>query len=143
MKIVSKYTESPPLSNKATDKERFIRNSGNPIYSKDEVIEAIRSNAKIAPYTERCINNLSILNLEIKDMPELLMKVVNSGEHINSQWCLNTKGTTWAASDSYVYRYEHYIEHIHKYLPCEYYVKFAIGKTGNIILLVQIHQPGC
>ena len=57
---------------------------------------------------------------------------------IDSEWCENGKGGI-AACDAYtVYRVEE-IPITGKQESFEYFLKFAIGKTGVVVLLVSCH----
>ena len=47
----------------------------------------------------------------------------------------------WAACDAYVLVRTEHLPHLRKDMECEYYIKFAIGKTGTVLLLASCHLP--
>jgi hypothetical protein len=69
---------------------------------------------------------------------DLLLRLDTSGRYIDSEWCENGKGA-WAACDAYEVSRDDVIPATGKRSRIRYYVKFAIGKTGNILLVASCH----
>lgn len=65
--------------------------------------------------------------------------LITQGQYVNSQWCVQKPTGPWAACDGYRLFRDEWVEYAHKEMRYEYYVKFAIGKTGKLLLLVSCH----
>ncbi|TEU30147.1 hypothetical protein E2B99_03450 [Alkanindiges illinoisensis] len=81
---------------------------------------------------------MQALGWDLKDVCDLLHEAFDSGQYIDSEWCLNKKGH-WLACDSYRIRRREFIEAAHKVMQIEYFIKFCIGKMGAIVLIVSCH----
>ncbi|MCP4701743.1 MAG: hypothetical protein GY862_33525 [Gammaproteobacteria bacterium] len=66
-----------------------------------------------------------------------LLQGLKNRDYRNSEWCENGKG--WAACDAYALICDEYIEHVNKIFRMEYFFKFAIGKSGVLLLIVSFH----
>ena len=91
------------------------------------------------PWTKDCKNDLQKHTLDISDARQLVHEAITSGQYLNSQWCVQKPTGPWAACDGYRLFRDEWIEYAHKYMRIEYYIKFAIGKTGKLLLLVSCH----
>ncbi|MCV3265225.1 hypothetical protein OGZ01_32410 [Vibrio harveyi] len=91
------------------------------------------------PWTRQCKTDIQKLALDTDNINELLKQAIKQGRYLKSEWCVQKPTGPWAACDSYHLQREEWIEYAHKYISCNYYVKFAIGKTGKILLLVSCH----
>lgn len=58
--------------------------------------------------------------------------------YIDSEWCENGKGA-WAACDAYSIKRLETALASGKSMTVEYFVKFAVSKTGQLVLLVSCH----
>ena len=47
----------------------------------------------------------------------------------------------WAACDAYQLWHNEWVQAAYKEMCFEYYIKFAIGKSGKLLLLVSCHEP--
>ncbi len=135
---LSSYPGSPPLSENA---ERKILGR-SPLYDKQLVLALLgQGKSVIRPWTKKCISDLQKCHFDHSDIVDLLKCVLATGVFKGSEWCVAKPGGAWAACDSYqVFRSE-WVEHAHKNMQVEYYVKFAIGKKDNLILMVSCHPP--
>ena len=78
-------------------------------------------------------------NLDTEDALELITLALRQGKFLDSEWCEEKPSGPWAACDAYcVYRSER-IEKARKDMSIEYFVKFAIAKTGILILIISCH----
>lgn len=136
VKNVSAYSGQPPGQN-ATDNERFIP---GPIYSVAKVLTVLSSGSTIA-WTRDCTRDLQNLAFDDGDIQELIRAAIQEGHYINSQWCVQRPTGPWAACDAYKLSRQEWNQYAHKELRVDYYVKFAIGNTGKILLLVSAHMP--
>ncbi len=123
----------PPSGDNPSKRERRIGNG--PLYSLSEVQKIVKVNTVLV--TKRCNDDVRKLAWSVDDVAVLVNELTNNN-YKNSEWCRVNKGPLLAC-DAYVIVRDEYYERLHKTLPCEYYVKFAIGPTGKAILIVSCH----
>lgn len=134
--VVSRYTASPPSS---LDAGRKI--AGGPLYGAQEVLSLLdaRGDKALKAWTRKCVADLQKWELDLEQVIELLRTALSAGTFIGSVWCKQRPSGPWAACDSYrVFRSE-WVEAARKNMMFEYYLKFAIAKTGSLLLLVSCH----
>ena len=132
---VSAFEQEPP--NRTTIGRININ---GPLYKIEDVLKILESEGNTTiPWTRKCTQDIEKLALDIDDISDLLKKTIIQGQYLNSEWCVQKPTGPWAACDSYRLQREEWMEYAHKYISCNYYVKFAIGKTGKILLLVSCH----
>lgn len=133
---LSAYEGQPPTE---VGKERVhIRNG--PLYDKADVLLLLgKGDDSTTLWTRNCVQDVQALAFDIADVRELLKQALTTGHYINSEWCVQKITGPWAACDSYRLSRQEWNDAAYKYLPCEYYVKFAIAKTGKLLLLVSCH----
>ena len=90
-------------------------------------------------WTRKCKSDVQLLAYDICDIRGLIKDAVTQGQYLNSEWCVQKPTGPWAACDGYRLFRDEWVPYAHKEMRCEYYVKFAIGKTGKILLLVSCH----
>ncbi|EKO3892080.1 hypothetical protein P0F32_003252 [Vibrio metschnikovii] len=133
---VSAFEQQPPATTTTTERIHI----DGPLYVVEDVLRILESEANTAiPWTRKCIQNIESLALDTDDIRDLLKQAITQGQYVNSEWCVQKPTGPWAACDSYRLQREEWREHAYKYMSCNYYVKFAIGKTGKILLLVSCH----
>lgn len=131
---ISSYLGSPPNDEFG---ERLIRNG--PIYKGAEIIEILSMKGRMLyPGTRDCARDITSLGLEIKDVGQLIIAAINKGKFLKSAWC-KCGNDSWAACDSYWVEWKYFNEYAGKLLSVEYYLKFAIGITGKVIIVVSCH----
>lgn len=114
---------------------------GGPLYSTHEVIELLSPDTVIA-WTRGCQKDIQKWAFEVEDLIRLIRLAVQSGRFLKSIWCQQKPGGPWAACDSYSVWSEEWSDEAYKYLSIEYYLKFAINKTGKLILTISCHPSG-
>jgi len=67
-----------------------------------------------------------------------LVQCLKGSDYIDSEWCENGKNAV-AACHAYSIRRMEVIAATGRTMPVGYFLKFAIGKTGNLVLLVSCH----
>lgn len=113
-----------------------------PLYSQADVQAAVDAGARIQPITRKCSNDVSKLGLITQPaLSEVLLAAIFTGRYVGSEWCTTADDGAWAACDAYHLKRDEWNENAYKYLQCEYYVKFCIGKAGQVILLISCHPP--
>jgi len=135
--ILSRFKGPPPpdLGNR--------RIPTGPLYPAQDVLELLAriSSEDVIAWTVDCIEDLATWTLDQDDLVELLRIAVTTGRYINSQWCERHPQGPWAACDAYELVRSEYIGHARKEMNIEYYLKFAISKTGALMLVVSCHPP--
>lgn len=117
------------------------RITGGPLYAVSDVV-AVSSAQTLRVATRKAVSNIRELPLSYEELTQLIQRAVQGGRYRNSEWCeLGRTDTTvsWAACDAYTLKVDEWNEAAGKFFPTEYYLKFAIGKTGLMLLVVSCH----
>lgn len=114
---------------------------GMPLYSQAEVLALLNEQGSecIIAWTRKCKNDLQKYTLDSEDVLELVKLCFQGGRFLSSEWCRQSPDGCWAACDAYIVCIKQWIPSAHKDMNVEYYVKFAISKTGKVLLLVSCH----
>ncbi|SOB74574.1 hypothetical protein SAMN04488490_0059 [Marinobacter sp. LV10R510-11A] len=113
---------------------------GGPLYEHHRVLEILRKGEESTrAWTRKCKSDLQKYALDGDDAVVLLIEALQHGRYQSSEWCEQRSKGPWAACDSYTLTKKEWIRYAHKELQIEYYIKFAIAKTGTVILLVSCH----
>lgn len=133
-RVVSLFTGELPAS-----PDRGIPHG--PLYPAAEVLKLLKDCGirGIQVWTRKCAADLQKLMLDADDLADLLRESVLGGRFIGSEWCQQTPDGPWAACDAYALSRREWVAVAHRKMPMEYYLKFAIGKTGKILLLISCH----
>ena len=132
--IVSLYTGDLP-----TGKNRKI--SAGPLYPAEDVLGILKGQQAIVAWTDKAIKDVQRLALDDCDLLELVEIAVQEGTFKGSEWCVQRPNGPWAACDAYVLVRTEQLPHLRREMDCEYYIKFAIGRTGTVFLLASCHLP--
>lgn len=134
--IVSRFGGDLPLDDGACRKI-----AGGPLYAVDEVLALLaESNAQaVRVWTRKCQSDMQKLSLDIDDVRALVTIAVRSGRFLGAQWCIQHPNGPWAACDAYSLIRSEWIDPAQKEMAMEYYLKFAIAKTGKLLLVVSCH----
>lgn len=133
---VSAYSGQPPVD--TGDNRNHI--AGGPLYPVADVLQLLQAgDDKTTLWTRKCKDDVAQLSYEIADVRRLLRQAITEGHYLNSEWCVQRPTGPWAACDGYRLQRSEWVETAHKEMRFEYYVKFAIGKTGQLLLLVSCH----
>ncbi|MCP4701745.1 MAG: type II toxin-antitoxin system MqsR family toxin [Gammaproteobacteria bacterium] len=131
-KNFSRYPGLPPQQ---LDGNRKI--TGGPLYPLEEAQDIARKADAVELWTKKCVNDAKNLGLDSQDVGALLQKLQKCN-YRNSEWCENGKGG-WVACDAYALICNERIENTDKIFRMEYFFKFAIGKSGALLLIVSFH----
>lgn len=102
--------------------------SDGPLYPVEEVIELLKT-AHLNFATRKTKNDILNLEWDEVDVAKYLHKAVSHGHYLSSEWAWLKSGVSCAACDAYRLNEG----------DLSYYFKFAIGKTGALILIVSCH----
>jgi hypothetical protein len=136
--IVSRFTCDLPLVEGACRKI-----AGGPLYPVDEVLALLAKSGDQAvhAWTKKCSEDMQKWALDAGDLSELIERAMRSGRFLGAEWCVQRPNGPWAACDAYSLMRREWIPHAHREMDMEYYVKFAIAKTGRLLLVVSCHPP--
>jgi len=112
-----------------------------PLYLADEVLQLLSAKdaQNIRAWTGRCGAEIQKLALDGDDLVVLLRQAITVGQYLGSEWCQQRPGGPWAACDAYRLVRQEWMVAARREMPFEYYLKFAIAKTGALLLLVSCH----
>lgn len=134
IKVISSYTGKLPVN----EFDRKIVTG--PLYPEEEVLSLLNSGSEsIITWTRKCTADVQRLSLDDSDLFELVELAVRGGRYNGSEWCEQKPGGPWAACDAYSVIRPEWIPAAHKEMDIEYYIKFAVAKTGAILLLISCH----
>lgn len=128
--IVSEYSGGPTPGDR-------VKIDGGPLYSLERVQGLVSKSGSVFLWTTKCRRDVPNLGWDEDDVAELV-QCLSLDDYKDSEWCDNGKGA-WAACDAYTIRRREWIEAARKEMTVEYFLKFAIGKTGALVLMVSCH----
>lgn len=134
--IVSRYSNDLPLAGSVSRKIH-----GGPLYTASEVLGLLREGGEnaVLAWTRKCQQDMQKFSLDNDDVCELIKAALHSGRYKDSEWCVQHPNGPWAACDAYSLQRREWMERIDGYLDMEYYIKFAIAKTGQMLLVASCH----
>ena len=91
-------------------------------------------------WTNKCQRDVQTLSLDTVGLCKLMEIAVQSGRFRGAQWCVQRPNGPWAACDAYSLVHREWIDTANRYMDISYYIKFAIAKTGNLLLVASCHQ---
>jgi hypothetical protein len=131
MFIVSEYSSNPP-----TESGR-VKIADGPLYDLERV-QALVSGGGLNAWTEKCRKDIrKWFDDDWQRVSDILGSLQNA-DYIDSEWCENGQGAI-AACDAYSYHVTETAPATGKSLRMEYFVKFAVSKTGTLVLMVSCH----
>lgn len=133
-RVVSRFTGTPTRG-----KGGIIQR--HPLYAEEEVLRLLDQQGVEAftLWTNDCQKDVQNLELDHEGVMELIRSALINGKFINAQWCQQKPGGPWAACDAYSVTRSEWIEAAFKSMDIQYYVKFALNKSGKLLLVVSCH----
>ncbi len=133
---VSQYNASPPPDSEDSD----LSINGGPLYPPSDVLRILAAGEDpIRLRTKNCKHDVQNMGMDHDGVATLISTALKQGKYINSPWCVSSSRGDWAACDAYRVTREEWVANANKYINFEYYVKFAINRSGNLILTVSCH----
>lgn len=136
--VLSQYTSDPPEEAERT------KIPGGPLYALGAVA-ALAEQLQILLWTTRCIAKVrdlyELMRHEYDSELEMVARLLTSlhtARYIDSEWCDNGKGGL-AACDAYEVRVEETLATTGRTQKTAYFIKFALSKTGQIVLVASCH----
>lgn len=108
-----------------------------PLYPLVEIQCLAAREGSVALWTAKCRRDVANLTLDTADVGAMI-GCLKPLDYRGSEWCDNGKDA-WAACDAYVLREMEYVERAGRSFPMEYFLKFALSKTGVLVLVVSCH----
>jgi hypothetical protein len=127
--VVSEYSGGPIPGDR-------VKIEGGPLYSLERVQGLAVRPGGLFLWTRKCLRDVANLTWDADDVASVI-SALKSSDYKDSEWCDN--GKSWAACDAYTIRRREWIETARKEMTVEYFLKFAIGKTGALVLMVSCH----
>ena len=128
--VVSEYSGGPDPGDR-------VKIGVEPLYSLERVRALANDPKQVRLWTKKAAKDVLSLIWSEVDVAELLTEL-QPHQYIDSEWCTNGLGV-WAACDAYAVRRREWVSAVKKEMNMEYFVKFAIGKTGALVLVVSCH----
>ncbi|MFZ2124929.1 MAG: hypothetical protein WA012_05550 [Rhodoferax sp.] len=132
---VSRFDGLPPQN----DEPRDI--PSGPLYPTFE-IKSLAESINVRPWSNGAVKDAQKWCLSNEDIADLIKLAVTKGIYGGSEWCKAQPAGPWAACDAYTVSRPDWIEATHKYTLTDYYLKFAISKTGTLLLSASNHPQG-
>jgi hypothetical protein len=129
-KIISEYSGGPDPGDR-------VKIGTAPLYPLERVRTLASDPKQVRLWTRKIAKDVLNLNWSEVDVTELLAEL-QPHQYIDSEWCTNGSGA-WAACDAYAVQRREWVSTVNKEMNMEYFVKFAIGKTGALVLVVSCH----
>lgn len=134
---LSRYSGEPPKPGDG----RSRKISGGPLYPVEDVLHVLNK-GQVQVTTRNARSDVRKLCLGLEDLVTILRQALTAGLYHDSEWCQLSNNDKWAACDSYRLLRMEWIEAAVEDMEMEYYIKFAIGSTGTLLLLVSCHLSG-
>jgi len=132
--VLSEYISDPPDQPGRVK----IATEGVPLYSLERVQSMVADESCITLWTAKCRRDvLNLFDSDLERVAELICALRPEG-YIDSEWCENGGGA-WAACDAYRLRRLETAPATGRSVTVEYFVKFAVGKRGPVVLMVSCH----
>ena len=130
--IVSEYSSRPP------SESGRVKIAGGPLYDLARVQAIVEDENQLLTWTEKCRKD--VFKLFDDDLGEVagLIQCLKDSDYIDSEWCENGKNAVAACDAHSIHRME-VMPATGKVMVVGYFLKFAIGKAGNLVLLVSCH----
>ena len=131
--VLSEYSTSPP-SELGTGR---IKIDVGPLYDLSRV-QSLALGGGLNTWTDRCDKTIYELFGGDLDAVASLVSALQPSNYRDSEWCSNGRNA-WVACDAYSIRRVEWVATARKEMPIEYFLKFAVSKTGQLVLLVSCH----
>ncbi|MBO1008243.1 MULTISPECIES: hypothetical protein [Acidovorax] len=130
--VVSEYSLNPP-----EDGQGRVKIASGPLYELTRV-QKLAAAGGLNTWTDRC--DKAVYDLFAGDLEAVagLLGHLRPGDYRDSEWCTNGRNAL-AACDAYALRRVEWVASVDKEMGVEYFVKFAVGKAGQLVLLVSCH----
>lgn len=133
--VLSEYSSDPP---EGSGRVKIATERGQPLYSLERVHAIVADEQGLVLWTRKCQQDVHKLFDSDLERVAALIQALRKDVYIDSEWCENGHGG-WAACDAYRIRRQEIREVSDQSVTVEYFVKFAVSKSGQLVLLVSCH----
>ena len=130
--VISEYSQDPP-----TEVGR-VKIAVGPLYDLERIWALAQDEDKVQALTRNCRRDVDKFFDGDYEQVASLIRAAKASDYIDSEWCENGSGGI-AACDAYSVRRTEVIRATGKVVTFDYFLKFAIGKAGNLVLVVSCH----
>ena len=130
--IISEY------SSKLPSQSGRVKIADGPLYDLARVQAIVEDKNRLFTVTEKCRKDVFKLFDDDLTAVASLIRCLKGSDYIDSEWCENG-GNAVSACDAYSIRRTEVMPATGKAMAVGYFLKFAIGKAGNLVLLVSCH----
>jgi len=109
-----------------------------PLYTLADVKAAVCKGEGVNLWTRSCVEDVRSLGLDAIGVADLICKL-SSGDYRDSEWCCSGNKNIIAACDSYILKTREYCEAALKFMDVEYFMKFALKKNGDLVVVASCH----
>lgn len=133
--VLSEYSSDLPNE---PGRVKIATRDGQPLYSLERVQALVADEARLELWTRKCRRNVrELFDSDLERVAELI-QALRKDDYIDSEWC-EDGSEAWAACDAYSVRRRETAPATGSPVTVTYFVKFAVGKTGQLVLLVSCH----
>lgn len=132
--VLSEYSTSPPTQLGFGR----LKIAGGPLYDLSRVQKLVANPDAIQLATRACVKDVDALFASDLESVAELIEALGSDDYRDSEWCESGKASV-IACDAYQVRRSEQLAGQAKRVTVEYFLKFAVGKTGQLVLLVSCH----
>ena len=132
--IISEYSQDPPTQTGLRVKIAL----GRPLYELARVQALAEDVHRIKAVTQKCLQDVEKLFAGEYDDVASLICALRPNDYRDSEWCESGRASV-AACDAYVVQRVEVAPGSGQSVAVMYYLKFAIGKTGQLVLMVSCH----
>lgn len=131
-RVVSEYSDNPPT---ASGRLKIV---DGPLYDLARIQTLVEDETQLLAWTPKCRKDVhKFFSGDLAEVADLL-QLLSTLDYRDSEWCEDGKGNI-AASDAYTVRRMEEVIVTGKRAMCTYFLKFAIGKSGVLVLVVSCH----
>ena len=132
--VISEYSQDPPTQTGLRVKIAV----GRSLYALDRVQALAGNGQRIKAVTQKCLQDVETLFAGEYDDVASLIRAIRPHDYRDSEWCDCGKGSV-AACDAYVVHRVEVAPGSGQQVSVTYFLKFAISKTGQLVLMVSCH----
>lgn len=111
--------------------------AGGPLYDLTAIQALSVQPDLVKLWTRRCVDKAADLGFDAAGAGGLIREL-SKQDCRDSEWCENGKRGA-AACDAYTLSRLEHVEAVNKSYRIEYFLKFALSKTGTLVLMVSCH----
>jgi len=112
--------------------------SKTPIYEHAKVL-ALAEDQDVNLWSSGSRRDATKWSLDIDDLSDLIASAIQGGRFVRAEWCQQCTNGPWAACEAWTVTRSEWIDNAGKWMEITYYLKFAISRTGTILLMVSNH----